>query len=73
MKVRRPSVKIRSPGLLEERVDRLLAVVEAFAAANRPVPGHVLRELVSLRPNWGRRRMPAIVVEASQVLRRSGR
>lgn len=64
----------RMPDAIKEgRVDELLRIVSAFQAANRKIPGHVQRELVLLADHWGRRDIPAVIVEARRVLRRSAR
>lgn len=54
----------------ESRVDQLLAIVEAFVGVGRPIPGHILRELVQLQPHWGKRKIPTAAVAAREVLHR---
>jgi hypothetical protein len=60
-------------GLQSDRVDQLLRVVASFEASGRPIPGHILRELVLLAAWWGKREIPAVIIEAQRVLGRSGR
>lgn len=55
------------------RVDELLRIAGAFAASGRAVPGHVRRELVRLAAHWGKRDIPADVVEARKILGRAGK
>ena len=57
----------------EVRVDELLRICAAFEIGNRPIPGHVRRELVLLSDHWGRRDIPAMIIEAQRVLRSSAR
>jgi len=62
------------PDLVKEsRVDELLRIAAAFEGAGRQVPGHVRRELVQLAPWWGKRDIPAVILEAQRVLQRSRR
>lgn len=65
MRVRR--IKVRNH-YLEDRAAHLLAVVEAFRVAGRPVLGHIRRELVLLRPHWGRRPIPPVIQQAAQLI-----
>lgn len=51
-------------------VDALLRICEAFELGKRPIPGYVRTALVRLQPYWGKRKMPAAVLEAQRVLRR---
>jgi hypothetical protein len=64
---RRPKLPVRPAD--DGRIDQLLAIVESFTGAGRGVPGHVLRELVRLRPQWGKRDIPSVVVAAGERLR----
>lgn len=67
MKIRRITKQVRNH-YLEDRAVHLLAVVRAFEAAGRPVPGHIRRELVLLRPHWGRRPIPPVIQQAEKLI-----
>jgi hypothetical protein len=59
--------------LKQEQVDQLLRIVEAFELEKRAVPGSVRRALVLLAPHWGKRRIPAVILEAQRTLGRTRR
>lgn len=73
MKRRRLSLPKLPDPVKEARVDDLLAIVASFEMFGRAIPGHVRRELALLADHWGRRDIPAVIVEAKRVLERCSR
>ncbi|HEX6811313.1 MAG TPA: hypothetical protein VF384_06800 [Planctomycetota bacterium] len=69
--MKRLLTKLQNP-LKEDRVDHLLRIVASFESAQRAVPGHVRRELVMLSAHWGKRRIPAVILDARRLLQGSG-
>lgn len=67
MRIRRITKQVRNH-YLEDRAAHLFAVVQALEVAGRPVPGHIRRELLLLRPHWGKRALPPVIRRAAKLI-----
>lgn len=57
----------------EADLDHVLRVAQFFIDNGRPLPSDVVMRAIELERHWPGRDIPAVIVEAQRVLRRSAR